>query len=114
MNIGSQSQASLLSVPLVEEKLKEGSGDSKQENLLVSDRERAVIKNIDFTDYLLEAMKLRCTPACIDINFKGHTSRINSVAFSPIGNFLASGSYDETIKVWNIQEKREEFTLMGN
>jgi len=32
--------------------------------------------------------------------FEGHTSGVNSVAFSPDGKLLASGSSDETIKLW--------------
>ena len=34
--------------------------------------------------------------------FRGHTDRVTSVAFSPDGVLLASGSKDRTIKVWNL------------
>jgi len=33
--------------------------------------------------------------------FTGHTDWVNSVAFSPDGHHVVSGSYDRTIRVWN-------------
>ncbi len=30
----------------------------------------------------------------------GHTDRVTSVAFSPDGNFLVSGSFDDTVRLW--------------
>lgn len=32
---------------------------------------------------------------------KSHTEYINSIVFSPCGNFIASGSNDKTIKIWS-------------
>src|SRR5262245_5700194 len=45
---------------------------------------------------------------------KGHTFNVNSVAFSPDGKTLASGSIDETIKLWEVATGKELATLMGH
>lgn len=34
--------------------------------------------------------------------FKGHTDWVRSVAFSPDGNHIVSGSDDQTIRVWDV------------
>ena len=35
-------------------------------------------------------------------------------AISQDGNYLASGSNDNSIKIWNLNDKREKFTLTGH
>src|SRR5262249_51499399 len=45
---------------------------------------------------------------------KGHTGYVYSVAFSPKGNMLASASADRTVRLWDIQTKREIATLKGH
>jgi WD40 repeat protein len=44
----------------------------------------------------------------------GHTSCVNSVAFSPDGRLLASGSDDDTIKLWEVASGSLVRTLSGH
>ena len=45
---------------------------------------------------------------------KGHTSGVLSVVFSPDGRTLASGSVDDTIRLWNANTDRHIRTLKGH
>src|SRR6187200_1550308 len=46
--------------------------------------------------------------------FEGHTNFVRSLAYSPDGKTLASGSEDETIKLWDVKTKKEQATLKGH
>ena len=48
------------------------------------------------------------------LTFTGHSQQIGSVAFSPDGQTLASGSADHTIKLWDIATGQERRTLTGH
>jgi len=39
---------------------------------------------------------------------------VSSIAFSPDSRWLASGSWDKTIKIWDVQTGREVRTLEGH
>ena len=45
---------------------------------------------------------------------KGHSRRIESVAWTPDGTQLATGSQDKTVKVWNTKTGQLLHTLSGH
>ena len=36
------------------------------------------------------------------LTLKGHSDEVHSVSFSPDGKWIVSGSWDKTVKVWDI------------
>ena len=48
------------------------------------------------------------------VEFLGHNNDINSIAFSPNGKYIASGSDDKTVRVWDIKSKREIVKFVGH
>jgi WD40 repeat protein len=44
---------------------------------------------------------------------KGHYSSVSSVVFSQNNKFLLSGSYDTTVKVWDIDSGQEVASLIS-
>ena len=46
--------------------------------------------------------------------FVGHSGSVRSVAFSPNGHVLASGSDDRTIKLWDTRTGRQIRTMKGH
>ena len=44
---------------------------------------------------------------------EGHTSNVLSIAYSPDGATLASGSYDSTVRLWDIATRRNIATFSG-
>ena len=44
----------------------------------------------------------------------GHESIVTSVSFPPDGKFIASGSYDETMKIWDAKSGKLASTMTGH
>ncbi|MEN8215573.1 MAG: WD40 repeat domain-containing protein [Pseudomonadota bacterium] len=53
------------------------------------------------------------TGQCLNI-LRGHTHRVLSVAFSPDGQILASGSEDKTVRLWDVQTGQCLKVLQGH
>jgi WD40 repeat protein len=61
--------------------------------------------NLNFLDY---------ENISIAHNLNGHSSYVNTLAISPDGQILVSGSADKTIKIWNLSTGKELRTLTGH
>jgi len=48
------------------------------------------------------------------LSLKGHTEKVNAVAFSPDGEYIASGSDDKSVKVWNTATGQAMLSLKGH
>jgi WD40 repeat protein len=47
-------------------------------------------------------------------DFIGHSGYIFSIAFSPDSKYLASGSEDNTAKLWSVESQKEVTMLRGH
>ncbi len=85
--------------------------DPKLQNLASNIVARAMI-------VLVGVLGLPCTAFSQDkpalIVQSGHTAEVNSVAFSPDGRYALSGSYDQTLKLWEVETGEEVRTFKGH
>jgi len=75
--------------------------------------------NAQVTRVLLEALYYNDHPDSLhrlpwNFNLEGHHAALRSVAFSPDGKMLATGSEDNTAKVWNLETGEPVLTLEGH
>jgi len=60
-------------------------------------------------DLLLRAVVLTCGGWDFwqECTLRGHSDWVSSVAYSPDGKHIVSGSYDNTVKIWDSQSGKE-------
>jgi PKD repeat protein len=86
--------------------------------VMAGDAARLLLQSNEITDHAFWGVFLP-TPACRPEpwplrTLEGHTSSVFSVAFSPDGKLLASGSWDDTVKLWEVSTGQEVRTLEGH
>ncbi len=69
----------------------------------------ARLDNCEFVDTDLRNLKYGRYP-----DFIRHSLEVCSIAFSPDGKYLASGSGDKTVKLWSLESQKEVTTLQGH
>ncbi|MEG4111641.1 MULTISPECIES: WD40 domain-containing protein [unclassified Microcoleus] len=69
----------------------------------------AAAKRVKELAHKLKHQKWRCV-----YTLPGHSSFVNSLAISPDGKIMASGSWDKTIKIWNLETAELIGTLTGH
>ncbi|MFM6724088.1 MAG: WD40 repeat domain-containing protein [Dolichospermum sp.] len=48
------------------------------------------------------------------LTFKGHSDWVRAIAVTPDGKTVISGSWDNTIKIWDLETRKEKFTFKGH
>lgn len=48
------------------------------------------------------------------LELTGHNDAVYDVKFSPDGRMMASGSYDKTVKLWDLADRSQLATLVGH
>ena len=59
-------------------------------------------------------LPMRVATAQLKATLEGHMDHVWSVAFSPDGNTLASASWDQTVRLWNVETEQLLHTLTGH
>ena len=74
------------------------------------------IQFFTFTLLLVSTFLLptRVATAQLKTTLEGHTNIVPSVAFSPNGKMLASASWDQTVRIWNVNTGRLLHILRGH
>ena len=107
---------SILSVKISEiDSKKDVTKIAKEIESLSNDMKNKVLVKIlpDFRHYL-EVCSLKNTKEFKVKILSGHTDAVSSVAFSPDGKYIVSGSWDSTIIIWDVETGNILHTLKGH
>ncbi|XP_012581522.1 PREDICTED: notchless protein homolog 1 [Condylura cristata] len=87
---------------------------------IVSSLERTLASQAVETEKVLDIIyqpqaifRVRAVTRCTS-SLEGHSEAVISVAFSPTGKYLASGSGDTTVRFWDLSTETPHFTCQGH
>ena len=86
---------------------------NKRQNLFTSDflKEIEAVKDI-------AAMPVKDGMLLLEEEYslflEGHTESVKSIAISSDSKYIVSGGYDNTVRIWNLQDKTQEAVLQGH
>jgi len=97
----------------------EKTGNTSRQEATVEGDELTVIIEGKPSKFKRESSTAQTEPAAnlkyiLAQTLSGHGAEVNSVAFSPDGKTLASGSHDNTIKLWDVASGTNTQTLSGH
>lgn len=79
----------------------------------LQDQQVETEKVIDIIYQPQAVFRVRAVTRCTS-SLEGHTEAVISVAFSPSGRYLASGSGDTTVRFWDLTTETPHFTAKGH
>ncbi|XP_078278153.1 notchless protein homolog 1 [Rhinoraja longicauda] len=79
----------------------------------LQDQQVETEKIIDIIYQPQAVFRVRAVTRCTS-SLEGHTEAVISVAFSPSGRYLASGSGDTTVRFWDLTTETPHFTAKGH
>ena len=72
------------------------------------------MKTHEFRSILEEEYKLPLVPHSKCVQLKGHENRVTTLAITSDNKYIISGSSDCTVRIWDLQEKKEKAILRGH
>ncbi|OMJ65193.1 hypothetical protein SteCoe_38861 [Stentor coeruleus] len=98
-------------VPEIEEFKKIQALQASQKQIVGKPNTDVALEELKKTLNFIEIKSILDLPKSYVSTLRVNEKKVNCVSFSPDGRFLASGSGDKLIKIWNLAEKREECTI---
>ena len=91
--------------------LKEIRSEHKSLNKDIDNIVKYIKKNIEIQN--IDSMKMHLERK-YHLFIEGHTNRVSSIVITSDNKYIISGSWDQTVRIWNLQDKSQEAVLRGH